>query len=443
MRVKIETNIKPVIKQFVKFQKVDIPNITRIAINETAVRVKELEQAGMKKHLHKPRKQTINALFVQFARKNKLEATITYRAWAQSFMKLQIFGGIRKVTNTAVPTVNAKLNQHGNIPGRRSGVVKGKDQFRAKLNGIYAVWERTQNGLKIIHRFETNPKYESFIQIYFHAGDIIQFQKYGYSKSRLLSYPSKPLSIKGLDIYNGYNLETTYNTFLYLFDKLKKGVYVSIKGNQLQTYLPFSNINYKNNFTYRVEGEVFKPGTYSIGKKNLTVRQALALAGGLTELTSERNLTVKQEFTELNEEGDKITSSNPVNNVNLDFEIGINSVIIASPFENVVRVEGNVYNPGLITYVKGAKLPRYIELAGGRKPDTLRNRIYIRRANGNIEQSGVITLALGKNVYPGDTIIVPVNPNPKEFDITAFISDLSTTLANIAAILLIVDNQTD
>lgn len=161
MRVKIETNIKPVMKNFRKFQKVDIPNITRIAINETAVRVKELEQAGMKKHLHKPRKQTINALFVRFARRNKLEATITYRDWAQSFMKLQIFGGIRKVTNTAVPTVNAKLNVHGNIPGRKAGVVKGKNQFRAKLNGIYAVWEKTQNGLKIIHRFETNPKYES------------------------------------------------------------------------------------------------------------------------------------------------------------------------------------------------------------------------------------------------------------------------------------------
>jgi len=160
MRVKIETNIKPVMKQFVKFQKVDIPNITRIAINETAVRVKELEQAGMKKHLHNPRKQTINALFVQFARRNKLEATITYRDWAQSFMKLQIFGGIRKVTNTAVPTVNARLNQYGNIPGRKAGVVKGK-QFRATIDGIYGVWQRNKNGLKIIHRFETNPKYES------------------------------------------------------------------------------------------------------------------------------------------------------------------------------------------------------------------------------------------------------------------------------------------
>jgi len=40
-----------------------------------------------------------------------------------------------------------------------------------------------------------------------------------------------------------------------------------------------------------------------------------------------------------------------------------------------------------------------------------------------------------------DAIVVPVNPNPNDFDITAFISDLSTTLANIAAILLIVDNQ--
>ena len=48
-----------------------------------------------------------------------------------------------------------------------------------------------------------------------------------------------------------------------------------------------------------------------------------------------------------------------------------------------------------------------------------------------------------KRLNPGDTVIVPVEPNPSDFDITTFIADLSTTLANIAAILLIVDNQTD
>ena len=99
-----------------------------------------------------------------------------------------------------------------------------------------------------LNEIKTNPKYESFIQLYFHAGDIFQFQKYGLLNSRLLSYPQKSIPIKGRELYNGYNLDTTYKTFLYLFDKVKKGIYVSIKDNELQTYLPFSNIHYKNNW---------------------------------------------------------------------------------------------------------------------------------------------------------------------------------------------------
>lgn len=205
----------------------------------------------------------------------------------------------------------------------------------------------------------------------------------------------------------------------------------------------YEDINYKNNFTYRLEGEVFKPGTYPLSSASITVGEALALAGGLTELSSVRNLTVKQEFTSVDEDGNEITSSETVNNVNLDFKIGINSVIIASPTENVVRVEGNVYNPGLITYKKGATLPRYIELAGGHKPDSLKRKVYIKRANGNIERNGINALGLGKRIYPGDTIIVPVNPDPQDFDITAFIADFSTTLANIAAILLVIENSKD
>ena len=203
----------------------------------------------------------------------------------------------------------------------------------------------------------------------------------------------------------------------------------------------YENVNYRNNFTYRVEGEVFKPGTYALPARSITVGEALRIAGGLTVLTSERNITVKQEFTDIDEDGNEFTMSENVNNVTLDFEIGINSVIIVSPFENVVRVEGNVYNPGLITYQKGKSLPRYIELAGGHKPNSIKRKIYIKRANGNIEQNGRITLGLGKNIYPGDTIIVPLNEDPSKFDITTFIADLSTTLANLAAILLIVDNQ--
>jgi protein involved in polysaccharide export with SLBB domain len=204
----------------------------------------------------------------------------------------------------------------------------------------------------------------------------------------------------------------------------------------------YEDINYSNNFTYRIEGEVYRPGTYPLNSRGLTVQEALSIAGGLTELTSERNITVEQEFTSMDKEGNTTVTSESVNNVTLDFEIGINSVIIASPFENVVRVEGNVYSPGLITYKKGKKVAQYLELAGGYKPNSIKKRVYIKRANGNIERAGGLFL-IPKKIYAGDTIVVPLNLDPQDFDITAFISDLSTTLANIAAILLIVDNQTN
>ena len=97
-----------------------------------------------------------------------------------------------------------------------------------------------------LKQIQTNPKYIQFNQIYFHAGDEIQFEKYGYIQSRILSYPKNPINMD--TIYSGYNSETTYNTFKYIFEKLKKGIYVVIRDNKLSVFLPFSNINYVNNW---------------------------------------------------------------------------------------------------------------------------------------------------------------------------------------------------
>ena len=81
-----------------------------------------------------------------------------------------------------------------------------------------------------------------------------------------------------------------------------------------------------------------------------------------------------------------------------------------------------------------------VELAGGYKPYSLKRSTYVTRANGEIEKVNLFR-GRAKRVFTGDAIFVPVDPNPDKFDITSFIADLSSTLANIAAILVIADNN--
>lgn len=205
--------------------------------------------------------------------------------------------------------------------------------------------------------------------------------------------------------------------------------------------LVYEDVNYRNSFTYRIEGEVYKPGVYPL-VKGITVEDAIRESGGLTEFSSVNNIVIKQEFTEIDEDNNFTTTTSSVANVSLDFEISSNSIITALPFENVVKVEGNVYNPGLVAYSKGLTMTDAITQAGGYKPFSIKRNSYVRKANGEVSKANLF-LGRAKRLDPGDTIFVPVDSNPDEFDITTFIADLSTTLANIAAILLIVDNQSD
>ena len=205
--------------------------------------------------------------------------------------------------------------------------------------------------------------------------------------------------------------------------------------------LVYEDVNYRNNFTYIIEGEVMKPGAYPL-KRGITVGEALSLAGGLTELATFDNVVITEEFTELNELGSEQTTFKKVANIDINYELGINSIIKVLPLENVVNVEGNVYNPGLVAYSEGLTVREAITQAGGYKPFSIKRNSYIRGASGEVRKASSF-LGRTKRLNPGDTVIVPLDPDPDEFDITAFIADLSSTLANIAAILLIVDNQSD
>tara|TARA_Y100001980_G_C14554800_1_gene342084 strand:+ start:2546 stop:4435 length:1890 start_codon:yes stop_codon:yes gene_type:complete len=201
----------------------------------------------------------------------------------------------------------------------------------------------------------------------------------------------------------------------------------------------YENSKYSNLFSILVKGEVNKRGSFQL-KDEMTVQDAIDLAEGLSPLGNINGISVSEVFTSVNDQGEEVREIIPVNDASLDFKLTNGSIINVLPIENVINVEGNVYNPGLIVYSGRKSVKKYINLAGGPKPNTLSNRIYVKRANGKIKKVSLLR-GLGVNVKPGDTIFVPEDLNPKEFDINSFIADMATTLANIAAILLIADQN--
>jgi len=198
---------------------------------------------------------------------------------------------------------------------------------------------------------------------------------------------------------------------------------------------------YKNSFTFTIRGEVNSPGTYPL-KDGLSLSEAISLAGGLTEIGSINSVSVSKNLLSINEDGSQENRTEMVSNIDSDFKIADKNIITILPKTNVVRVDGNVYKPGFIAHQSGTgmTISKAIELAGGYKPYSLKKRVYVVRANGEIEQTSIFR-GTAKRVFPGDNIVVPLDPNQDKFEITTFIADLSSTLANIAAIIVIANNN--
>ena len=131
-----------------------------------------------------------------------------------------------------------------------------------------------------------------------------------------------------------------------------------------------------------------------------------------------------------------VSESRNVNNASLDFQITDGSVITVLPLENVISIEGNVYNPGLITYTGRQSINKCIELAGGLKKNTIINDIYIKRANGKIKRISRFN-KLYVSAKPGDAIIVPLNPNPTDFDTASFTADIFLLITILKSIFFI------
>ena len=98
------------------------------------------------------------------------------------------------------------------------------------------------------HKFTHTP--HIFDQLYYHAGDWHDIEKYGLLKIRLDHGTSK--EFKDYDessmskLYYNYDFDATYNCLDYVFNHLKKGIFVVIRNNNVNVFLPFSKASFKN-----------------------------------------------------------------------------------------------------------------------------------------------------------------------------------------------------
>ncbi len=79
-----------------------------------------------------------------------------------NYLKYQIDGGIRSSSKKfAIPTDNAKLNKYGNIPGKKSGVVKGKNQKILTINNMTGVYQTHKDRtVKLLIAFKDKAVYK-------------------------------------------------------------------------------------------------------------------------------------------------------------------------------------------------------------------------------------------------------------------------------------------
>ena len=192
--------------------------------------------------------------------------------------------------------------------------------------------------------------------------------------SGIISYPLLgELKIKGL----------TLNEVEELITRKLKGPYL------LNPKVTVTMVEYRSFF---VNGEVARPGGYPY-QPGLTVRKAIALAGGLSENASKEKLSIIRE-TDKTKTPQKAT---------FDTVVNPGDIVIVMEYQQVF-VNGEVKKPGGYHFKPGLTLRKAIALAGGFTERASRDKIFVIH-----ESSEDQTPEKGKLediVQPGDIITV-------------------------------------
>ena len=175
--------------------------------------------------------------------------------------------------------------------------------------------------------------------------------------------------------------------------------------------------------TVTVSGEVILPGVYPIQEDFETIGSIFKRAGGFSPRAFENGVVLMRGGTRLVIEGMENTVSD-------------GDIIEVPEIADVVEVTGAVYNPGLISFLKGRSVNQYIRLAGGVTPDANKNDLMVIYANGSVKPKRAYV-----NPKPEAGCIIQVNARPiltPTQQLLSFVEGISTTLTQLLTTYILV-----
>ena len=110
---------------------------------------------------------------------------------------------------------------------------------------------------KAVVKENTNPRYKFFRQVHFTAGDYEQFLQFWDNSSHekeeveRLEDSLLPPQVNS-PLFKDVSTDDVFGTFEYIFHKFKKGIFVKFVQNELKVFLPFSKVDYTNEWSDRI-----------------------------------------------------------------------------------------------------------------------------------------------------------------------------------------------
>ena len=188
-------------------------------------------------------------------------------------------------------------------------------------------------------------------------------------------------------------------------------------------------------------GEVNIPGSYPLLYDNESLASILSRAGSLTSKALKNGISIyRKSENQTNDESNEMESK---------FEKGemvrvawSNESIIMMPGDsivvkestNTVKIEGEIYNPGLVEFNKGKSINYYINSAGGITDLGNKNSIIVIYANGVVRPKRWFSIP---EVTDGSTIVVNPKLITEPFDITEFATSWTSILSSLLTALVI------